>query len=168
MFAMGRDGVLLGKVGEVHHRLRTPAAVVLVTTCIELIVGLPLGLSVGGDFTWYYLDFIATFALILVYGAINISLIVLMSGPLRAERRMFRDLVLPTLGTIAMLAALVGNVGRVPKDFSTSQKHAGSARSKTKSSLSVAISDHHFSRKSNSRCCQRRVQTSSSAITTIR
>lgn len=115
MFAMGRDGVLPSKVGEVHPRLHTPAAAVLVTTCIELIVGLPLGLSVGGDFTWYYLGFIATFALILVYGSINVSLMVLMSGPLRAERRIFRDVVLPAVGTIAMLAALVGNVYPQPE-----------------------------------------------------
>jgi amino acid transporter len=114
MYAIGRDGLLPSRLARTHVRFRTPIWAIAVVTSLEIALGLSTGLAYGGDNSWYYLGFIATLALVLVYISINVSLVSVMWRRHRSEFRAIRHLAVPALGTIVMGAALVGNIYPVP------------------------------------------------------
>lgn len=114
MYAMGRDQLLPSAFGRTHRRHRTPTYAIASVTAVVVVLGLPMGLKYGGDNTWYYLGFIATLALVLVYISINVSLVRVMTSQFRSEFSPIRHAVIPVIGTVMMGAALVGNLYPVP------------------------------------------------------
>ncbi len=113
-YTMGREGILPRVLGRTHATFRTPAPAIMLQTVLELALGVPLGILVGGDFTWFYLGYIATLGLLLVYIGICISLMRVMLTRYRSEFSPIRHGVYPVLGAAMMLLVLGGSIYPVP------------------------------------------------------
>ncbi|MDA8263059.1 MAG: APC family permease [Actinomycetota bacterium] len=102
MFSMGRDRILPAAVGKVHPRWYSPYVAIFVLTGFTLVVGLSTGvwLTPGASGAYGFTGSIGTVAIVLVYMGSSFALIrYFWKLP---ERSMFKHVILPALGVVAL------------------------------------------------------------------
>jgi amino acid transporter len=107
LFAMGRDRALPPALSRLSAR-RTPVAAIGCLTVLALALGLPLTAAYGGVRTFGYLGGAAGLATVLVYTAVNISVIRAFRTEFRGEFSFWRHLLIPAVAILVFLFPLWG------------------------------------------------------------
>jgi len=107
LFAMGRDRVLPPELSRLS-RHQTPVVAIGCLTALALAIGLPLTAAYGGVRTFGYLGGAAGFAVVLVYTAVNISVIRAFRTEFRDEFSVWRHLLIPAAAILVFLFPLWG------------------------------------------------------------
>jgi amino acid transporter len=112
---MGRENLLPKALGRINEKRRTPAIAVawegLFVVVAAIIVGaISGGLTnpVGGNNVYGYLGFVLTLAILPVYVLVNFAVIVYFRK--RPDFNVFRHIILPVIGGLAMIGLLVGQI----------------------------------------------------------
>ena len=107
LFAMGRERVLPPSLARLSRR-RTPAVAIGCVAVLALALGLPLTYAYGGARTFGYLAGAAGLSVVLIYLAVNLSVIRAFRTGFRAEFRVWRHLVIPAAAAVFFLFPLWG------------------------------------------------------------
>lgn len=111
-YALGRARILPALLTATHHRWRSPVAAVLVQLALALAVALPIGLAYGPYPTAFGLvGTIVTVVIILIYLVLNLACIGFYLRHRRAEFNPFLHLVVPVLGVLAFIPAVLTALG---------------------------------------------------------
>ena len=113
-FAMGRAGSLPSCLAKVHPRFRTPIYAIWLQTAITLLVGLGVGLLIGPDQEYYFLGVAMTLALIVVYAAGNLGVLMDYCFRRREELHPLLHLAFPIISTVALLWAGYASIVPLP------------------------------------------------------
>lgn len=109
LFAMGREQVLPRSLSRLS-RHRTPVVAIGCAAVLTLVLGLPLTYAYGGARTFGYLAGAAGLSVVLVYLAVNVSVIHAFRTSFRAEFRFWRHLLVPGAAIAFFLLPLWGIV----------------------------------------------------------
>jgi len=109
LFAMGRERVLPAPLARLSGR-HTPAVAIGCVAGLALALGLPLTSAYGGARTFGYLAGAAGLSVVLIYLAVNLSVIRAFRTGFRAEFRVWRHLVIPASAAVFFLFPLWGIV----------------------------------------------------------
>lgn len=115
LYAMGREGLIPKAFGRTHPKLQTPTTAIVFQMSFVAALGLPLGIAVGGDFTWFYLSYMAFLGFLLIYASITLGLPKLMRQRYPSEFNVLRHGVIPAVVIGIMLLTVVLNVYPVPE-----------------------------------------------------
>jgi amino acid transporter len=107
LFAMGRERVLPVPLARLSRR-HTPAVAIGCVTGLTLVLGLPLTYACGGARTFGYLAGAAGLSVVLIYLAVNISVIRAFRTGFRSEFTFWRHLVIPAAAVVFFLFPLWG------------------------------------------------------------
>jgi amino acid transporter len=107
LFAMGRDRVLPPALSRLSGR-RTPVVAIGCLAVPAVALGLPLTVAYGGVRTFGYLGGAAGFAVVLVYTAVNVSVIRAFRTEFRGEFSVWRHLLIPAAAILVFLFPLWG------------------------------------------------------------
>lgn len=119
-YALGRARILTSMLTETHPRWRSPYVAVLVQFAIALAVALPLGMIYGPYPTAFGLvGTIVTVVIILIYIVLNLACIGFYLRQRRDEFNPFWHLVVPVLGVLAFVPAILTALGIEAFDFIT-------------------------------------------------
>lgn len=105
-FAMARDKLLPGVLGNVSARYKTPIVAILAEGALALVLFVVLGLWVGPMNTYAYLGTVLTFAMVPVYVLILASTVVVFTRSLRHLFNPFLHVVLPVVGAAVIVYPL--------------------------------------------------------------
>lgn len=114
VFAMGREGLLPRRLGRVHPKHRTPTAAIWLQAVVAVVFTYGIGLLVGPFDTYVYLGAILTLAIIPVYILTSIACMRHFSGPAKAERSIWKHVVLPVAGILLLVIPIYGQVYPLP------------------------------------------------------
>lgn len=118
LFAMGREGVLPGWLGQTHPRFQTPAnatvMVAVVSTLAAALVGFTVGDAFGASTTtvYYFFATLGTLAIIVVYIGLCIGGMVFFRRG--TGYRPLLHVGVPLVGVVIFVAALYGSVHPTP------------------------------------------------------
>ncbi len=101
-FAMARSGALPRPLAKVHPRFQTPVNAVWLQTLITLVLGLGLGFWLGPYREFEFMGVVVTLALLLVYGAGNVGVMLLFLRERRAEFRLLLHGICPVVSSLAI------------------------------------------------------------------
>ena len=107
LFAMGRERVLPPPLARLSSR-RTPVVAIGCVAGLALVLGLPLTYAYGGGPAFGYLAGAAGLSVVLIYLAVNISVIRAFRTRFRDEFRFWRHLFVPATATVFFLFPLWG------------------------------------------------------------
>jgi len=111
-YALGRIGLLPRALARIHPRFRTPYVAVNVQAIGGIVLALALGWATGGPLSAFaLLGTIATIIVICIYILTNVSNLVFHWREKRAEFNPLLNLIVPVLGTLIFLPALVAAFG---------------------------------------------------------
>jgi amino acid transporter len=113
-YTMGQAGTLPPRFGRIHPVYRTPTFAIAVQQIIGIIAILLVGLLLAPDTIFGFLGTITTLAVIVLYIMANIALTAYIRREHRADYNPWRHLVLPGIGTLALLPVLWITVYPVP------------------------------------------------------
>lgn len=105
-YAMGRSGSLPSTLAKVHPTRKTPVNAILFQTALTLAIGLIMGNWLGPADAGYTLSLLFTIGITFVYIAGNIGTFRLYRQEYKSEFNIVLHVVLPAVGTIALLVAL--------------------------------------------------------------
>ena len=102
IYSMGRDGVLPKWLGKTHPKYHSPVAAIWATAGFAAVCGVPIALWLGPGASGAYgfTGSIGTVAVVIVYLLSNIALIRFFAR--RSDRGMWRHVVIPALGILAL------------------------------------------------------------------
>jgi amino acid transporter len=107
LFAMGRERALPGPLERLSGR-QTPVVAIGSVAALALLIGLPLTYAVGGAHTFGYLAGAAGLSVVLIYLAVNLSVIRAFRTEFRDEFRPGRHLIIPAVAAGLFLFPLWG------------------------------------------------------------
>jgi amino acid transporter len=107
LFAMGREQVLPQSLARLSGR-HTPVVAIGCVTVLALMLGLPLTYAYGGARTFGYLAGAGGLSVVLVYLAVNLSVIRAFRTGFRDEFRFWRHLFVPATAVVFFLFPLWG------------------------------------------------------------
>jgi amino acid transporter len=113
-FAMSRSGSLPAFLSKIHPRFKTPVNAIWLQTIITLVVGLGVGLSIGPDQEYYFLGVAMTLALIFVYAAGNLGVVIDYCFRRREELHPLLHVIFPIVSTVALLWAGYASIVPLP------------------------------------------------------
>jgi amino acid transporter len=113
-YTMGQAGTLPPRFGRIHPVYRTPTFAIAVQQIIGIVAILLVGLLLAPDTIFGFLGTITTLAVIVLYIMANIALTAYIRREHRADYNPWRHLVLPVVGTLALLPVLWITVYPVP------------------------------------------------------
>ena len=102
-FAMARSGLVTARLGRLNPRTRTPANAVLVQGALTIAVGLVFGFWLGPRDSFLTLSLLTTLALIAIYVAGNIGVLMFRSRDERGFVWALTAVVFPVLTSAAVL-----------------------------------------------------------------
>lgn len=114
VFAMGREGLLPRRLGKVHPVHRTPTNAIWMVAVVAVVLTFGVGLISGPFDTYVYLGSILTLAIIPVYILTSVACIRHFAGPGRAERSIWKHVVIPVLGIAVLAIPIFGQLYPVP------------------------------------------------------
>jgi amino acid transporter len=114
LYGMARTGVLPKPLTEIHPRYRTPTMAIKVQTVISVLLGIVLPIVVGVANVYNITGTWFTFALAPVYIAANVGLFVYYRRHHPEELHWFKHIVVPLLGTVALLLVVYYSVSPLP------------------------------------------------------
>jgi amino acid transporter len=106
MYTMGRAGTLPASFGHIHPIHRTPTFAIAFTQIAGMAAILLVGLLLRPDYIFNFLETIATLAVIILYVMANMALTRYMRGEQRAHFTVWQHVVVPWVGTMALLPVL--------------------------------------------------------------
>jgi amino acid transporter len=109
LFAMGRECVLPVSLSRLSRR-RTPAVAIGCVAIVSVLLGLPLTHAYGGIRAFGYLARCAGLAVVLIYLAVNVSVIRAFRTEFRDGFRFVRHLLVPAAAAVLFLFPLWGFV----------------------------------------------------------
>lgn len=109
-YSLGRLHLLPSAFGEVHPRYRTPKNAIHAMGVITLVLALGLGTWWGPTIAFGFLATAFTYGWVLMFGIANIALPFFYLKEHRDEFSALRHVILPAVGTVALLPALVAPV----------------------------------------------------------
>jgi amino acid transporter len=107
LFAMSRERALPRSLARLSGR-RTPVVAIGGVAALALLLGLPLTYAVGGARTFGYLAGAAGLSVVLIYLAVNLSVIRAFRTEFRDEFRPGRHLIIPAVAVVLFLFPLWG------------------------------------------------------------
>ena len=111
-YSLARIGLLPRMPQKIHPRFRTPYVEVNVQALGGIILAVALGLAAGGPLPAFaLLGTIATIIVICIYILTNISNVVFYTREKRGEFNLFLNLIVPVVGSLIFLPALVASFG---------------------------------------------------------
>ena len=113
-YTMSQAGTLPPRFGRIHPVYRTPTFAIAVQQIIGIVAVLLVGLLLAPDTIFGFLGTITTLAVIVLYIMANIALTAYIRREHRADYNPWRHLVLPVVGTLALLPVLWITVYPVP------------------------------------------------------
>lgn len=114
IFAMGREGMLPRSLSRIHPVHNTPSTAIWLQAIVAVVFTFGVGLVAGPFNAYVYLGSILTLAIIPVYILTNIACIRHFNGPGRAERSVWRHVVLPVLGIALLGIPIFGQLYPAP------------------------------------------------------
>jgi amino acid transporter len=106
MYTMGRAGTLPASFGRIHAIHRTPTFAIAFTQMAGMAAILLVGLLLGADYIFGFLETIATLAVIILYVTANLALTRYMRREQRANFTVWQHVVAPWVATLALLPVL--------------------------------------------------------------
>ena len=106
MYTMGRAGTLPASFGRIHPTHRTPTFAIAFTQIAGMAAILVVGLLLRPDYIFGFLETIATLAVIVLYVMANLALTRYMRREQRANFTVWQHVVVPWIGTLALLPVL--------------------------------------------------------------
>jgi amino acid transporter len=113
-YTMGEAGTLPARFGKIHPVHRTPTFAIAVQQIIGIVAILLVGTLLAPDTIFGFLGTITTLAVIVLYIMANIALTAYIRREHAADYNPWRHLVLPGIGTLALLPVLWITVYPVP------------------------------------------------------
>ena len=113
-YTMGQAGTLPARFGKIHPVHRTPTFAIAVQQIIGIVAILLVGTLLAPDTIFGFLGTITTLAVIVLYIMANIALTAYIRREHAADYSPWRHLVLPGIGTLALLPVLWVTVYPVP------------------------------------------------------
>ena len=113
-YTMSQAGTLPPRFGRIHPVYRTPTFAIAVQQIIGIVAVLLVGLLLAPDTIFGFLGTITTLSVIVLYIMANIALTAYIRREHRADYNPWRHLVLPVVGTLALLPVLWITVYPVP------------------------------------------------------
>jgi amino acid transporter len=113
-YTMGQAGTLPARFGKIHPVHRTPTFAIAVQQIIGIVAILLVGTLLAPDTIFGFLGTITTLAVIVLYIMANIALTAYIRREHAADYNPWRHLVLPGIGTLALLPVLWITVYPVP------------------------------------------------------
>jgi amino acid transporter len=106
MYTMGRAGTLPASFGRIHPVHRTPAFALAFVQLFGVVAILLVGWLLRPDTIFGFLETIATLAVIVLYGMANLALTRYMRREQPAKFTLWQHVVVPWIGTLALLPVL--------------------------------------------------------------
>jgi amino acid transporter len=113
-YTMGQAGTLPARFGNLHPVHRTPTFAIAVQQILGIISILLVGLLLAPSDIFGFLGTITTLSVIVLYIMANIALTAYILREHRSDFNVWRHLVLPTVGSLALLPVLWTTVLPVP------------------------------------------------------
>jgi amino acid transporter len=111
-YALARIGLLPRALATIHPEYRTPSVAVHVQAVVGAVLAVGLGLLLGGPLNAFaLLGTIATIVVICIYVLTNVSNVVFHLRERRGEFNVLLNLVVPVLGVLIFLPALLAALG---------------------------------------------------------
>ena len=113
-YTMGQAGTLPARFGKIHPVHRTPTFAIAVQQAIGIVAILIVGLALAPGDIFGFLGTVTTLAVIVLYVMANFALTAYIRREHRADYNPWKHLVLPGIGTLALLPVLWTTVYPVP------------------------------------------------------
>ena len=111
-YALARVGLLPRALGRIHPRFRTPYVAVHVQSAGGIVLAVALGIVAGGPLNAFaLLGTVATIIVVAIYILTNLSNLVFYLREHRAEFNIFLNGIVPIVGSVIFLPALVAAFG---------------------------------------------------------
>jgi amino acid transporter len=110
-YALGRNRILVGMLAKTHPRWQSPYVAVVVQFVLALAVALPLGFIYNPLTAFSLVATIVTAVIILIYIVLNLACIGFYLGERRSEFSVVWHLILPVLGVLAFIPAIMVALG---------------------------------------------------------
>ena len=114
MYTMGRAGTLPASFGRIHPRLQTPTFAIAFVQLSGIAAILLVGLLLRPEYIFGFLETIATLAVIVLYVMANLALTRYMRREQPAQFTVWQHVVVPWLGTLALLPVLFVTLCEAP------------------------------------------------------
>ena len=121
IFSLGRSRLLPGAFGTVHPVHRTPATAIHLQAIIGIIIAIGLSFVLANQYpdvpgplnTYFTIGYAIGLSFAGMYMAVNLAVIGYYWREQRAEFNWFKHMIIPVLGFILMIPALLGVLGGV-------------------------------------------------------
>jgi amino acid transporter len=114
MYTMGRAGTLPKRFGQIHPVYRTPTFAIAVQQVFGIVCMLIVGLLMKPEYIFNFLETIGALAVIVLYAMANLALTSYMRREHRDRFSIWKHVVVPWIGTLALLRVLVVTVWPIP------------------------------------------------------
>jgi amino acid transporter len=111
---MGQAGTLPARFGKIHPVHRTPTFAIAVQQSIGIVAILIVGLALAPGDIFGFLGTVTTLAVIVLYVMANFALTAYILREQRSDYNVWKHMVLPGIGTLALLPVLWTTVYPVP------------------------------------------------------
>ncbi len=115
MYTMGQAGTLPARFGRVHANHQTPTYAIAVVQIVSIVAMLAVGLLLRPVYIFGLLETIATLAVIVIYCVANLALTAYIRHEHREDFSIWRHVVSPWIGTLALLPVFLVTVYPVPE-----------------------------------------------------
>ena len=110
-YALGRNRILVSMLAKTHPRWQSPYVAVIVQFVLALVVALPLGYRYGPVTAFSLVATMVTAVIILIYITLNVACIGFYLRERRSEFNVFLHLIMPVLGVLAFIPAIMAALG---------------------------------------------------------
>ncbi len=110
-YALGRNRILTGLLARTHPKWQSPHVAVVVQFVLALAVALPLGFYYDPVTAFSLVATMVTAVIILIYITLNLACIGFYLKERRSEFNVVRHLILPVLGVLVFIPAILAALG---------------------------------------------------------
>ena len=114
LYTMGRAGTMPERFGRIHPKFHTPTFAIAVQQVFGIVCMLIVGLLMNPDYIFNFLETIGALAVIVLYVMANLALTSYMRREHPNHFSIFKHVVVPWIGTLALLPVLVVTVWPIP------------------------------------------------------